>query len=134
MHIQDYDTAYAEIQEQMKTADKIARTKRETDQVETLTDQPQQRVDLRSLLHDNLGDQKKRLEAKDALKFNLTHWTGLFRYALIVIIQTVMIFSSGFMNVRNKLVLIISSSLMYHIIMQRQIYKANGTTTTNTIV
>lgn len=134
MHIQDYDTAYAEIQEQMKTADKIARTKRETDQVETLTDQPQQRVDLRSLLHDNLSDQKKRLESKDAMKFNLTHWTGLVRYALIVIIQTVMIFSSGFMNVRNKLVLIISSSLMYHIIMQRQIYKANGTTTTNTIV
>lgn len=127
MFIRDYDAAYTEIQTQMETAGKMARKKRENDAVETATDQRTERADLRPLLH-NLNNQNGSENRKTLKKSSLTNWSGLFRYVLILIIQTVMIFSSVFMNFRNKLVLIISSSLMYHIMMQ-QTYKAHETTT-----
>lgn len=122
MLLQEYDAAYEEIQKQMEIAGKLSRQKRESDDIETLPEPQQQRVDLRQLLRDQNGSEKT-VDPNSKKK-----WT-VFQFAFILLVQTVMIFGSMFMSIRNKLVMIVSSSLIYHILMQ-QVYKTHGSGTT----
>lgn len=137
MLVREIDDAFVEIESQMKESSRIAKREAEQDRINQEasagsygTAVKKNRVDLRELLLRNNTLQKS--PEPPNTKFGILKYLDrsrvLLRFLIILSFQTIIIFTSACVGIRNKFVLVISSTLMYHIIMQN-IYKTNVFTT-----